>query len=393
MADNEFLVFKGAGSWTGQATIKQLGIDISPIIKNAASFEEVLDASNNKSMGVLPIWNIHEGEIKKVKFRKDDIIKYCYEHGVFFNGFWPHWIDFVSIGRTGHTETESMKITSVGVARTQCSAYIKELNLEFIDSDSTVDAAIKFIDDHTFNAYLGGAHQVTQDTQIIFRPQVSNPLNFTTFVMLGDASKINFDLAGWDGIKNQCMPKKCGFSIATMPRIIGNLSEDQHEFFGHLSSEANNLDQIPKVIFVSESEYGETIYLVLEYATPNGEIFDLVTQSQEITLRAKAGESSLLYSETLKHHLAEREDTFLEKDFVRFNGEESCFYSCPKLNIFMHGFDSEITEQVFIKTIENHFKAYRNGIPASSPEQKAFLEANIKSFLRPNTFVIEDFIS
>ncbi len=364
---DKLIVFQGKGTMTGDATESKLP---SSEYVEGHSFDSILeDLRREDALAVLPIWNSHLGEIKKTK-----IIECLFEEGFFVHAIWPHWIDFACIVRKGTREEDIKRIISFFVASVQCSDFIEERNAEFDDdsSTSTKNAHHKFTEISKWDAVLCSA-ELCNESQEIIRENVSNKLNFTSFVLIGKVQENEWIGAQWDKLKQYILPKVYQISGIEMPAIEGSLSEEQHELFENLLQDVSHIDEIPKIIFASEQEYAK-IRLILEYKKVSlRDYFPEVGLLSDILVLNDIGSTKLFYSEEIKRFIPLRHDNFLQKHFVKHVAQQACFYSCPPLNIFVHGFDVDITELIARESIVNHFRALERGIDCTET-QKDFFE-------------------
>ncbi len=373
MPNAQFLVFKGEKSWTGKATSEQF-----PEIKmvRGETFDDILHSCEKEdSLGVLPIWNAHEGEIKKAR-----TIRIAHEQEINFHKFWPYSIKFACLARKGFALRDIKKITSVDVAENQCSDFLKSLGgIEYAWKASTVDAEKLFDEDMTVDALLIGKDRFDMSKHDLLKEDVSNNLNFTTFALLGNAPESSWPSYGWDSLlANE--PKKYSISTVAMPPVQSSLTEEQHEFLESICGDANSLDEIPKIIFVGEGQEENLIYLILEYSDPDESGLSGSVLLPGISVRSKGGRASVLYADTLRAYIDGAANGLQNLEFYVFHGSNSCLFACPNLKIYIQGYDQNIVEPVFRKIVSFHFEAYEGAGIRGSMEQNAFIENHLSAF-------------
>ncbi len=373
MPSARFLVFKGEKSWTGKASKDQF-----PEIKmvRGETFDEILnDCAKNDALGVLPIWNAHEGEIKKAR-----TIRIAHEQEINFHKFWPYSIKFSCLVRKGKTLQDIKKITSVDVAENQCSIFLNSLvSVIYEWRESTVDAEKLFDDDESVDALLIGIDRYDVSKHDLLKEDVSNHLNFTTFALLGNVPEASWHTQGWDSLL-ATGPKKYSISTVSMPPVQSSLSEEQHEFLESICGDANSLDEIPKIIFVGEGQEENLIYLILEYSDPEESGLSGSVLLPGISVRSKGGRSSVMYADTLKAYINGSASGLQGVPFYVFHGSNSCLFACPKLKIFIQGYNQDVVEPVFRKIVSFHFEAYEGVGIRGSLEQNAFIEEFLPAF-------------
>lgn len=366
MPINKFIVFKGAGSMTGKATKRKFpGL----AFENGKEFNDILETLvEGKSLAILPLWNSHVGEIARAK-----IIEYMIERGLLIHSIWPDWIEFACIVRKG-TRQENIKsvISMEGVADKQCSGFIDKIGAKFSGKNSTKDAYDEFNKNNNFDAVLCNAELCDRNTQEVLEEDVSNELNFTTFVLLGKDSESEWIGENWDVLREVALPKECRISCVEMPAIEGTLSEDQHVMFDMLVEDCKHINEIPKIIFVSEREGGEKVGLVLEYKASDDKGFPDIGIMSDVRIQNNAGSTKTLYAESIRGFISNRYNDFLNNDFVKHIGDSSCFYSSPPLNIMTHGFDQKVVEALVRESIKQHFSAIEKGVTCGNDQKKIF---------------------
>jgi len=366
----QLIVFEGKGSMTGDATETRFpGVKF----KEGSTFDDILKTvENSNAIAVLPLWNSHLGEIKKTK-----IIEVLFEKGFHLHAIWPHWIDVACIVKKATKEESIKTIISFAVVSVQCSEFIKRMRKKFgtqLDeggSKSTKDAYRKFSRSGKWDAVLCRA-ELSDNDQNIFIENVANKMNFTTFVLLGKVPVSEWNDSKWNSLKTRTLPNNCQISGIEMPGIEGSLSDEQHDLFDYFLEDISHLDEIPKIIFAAEKEYGK-IRLLLEHKV-NGSTkhFPDIDFMSDVNILNDIGSTKLLYTEEVKNFLPSRYGDSLSKDFVKHIGVQTYFYACPSLNILVHGFDEDIVEVIARESIVNHFRAIERGSERSQAQEDFF---------------------
>ena len=137
MNNQELVVFKGKNSQTGQAFAREFP-DV-PFAERTESFDQIRDGiQKDKVLTALPVWNSHQGEIAKAK-----VIAMLFEDKARICRLWPQEIKFSCITRSPTEGNEIKTITSIIVAKTQCSLFLEQWHLtneRFFVAESTTDA-------------------------------------------------------------------------------------------------------------------------------------------------------------------------------------------------------------------------------------------------------------
>jgi hypothetical protein len=165
-----------------------------------------------------------------------------------------------------------------------------------------------------------------------------------------------------------------------MPPFQSSLSEEQHEFLESICGDANSLDEIPKIIFVGEGQEENLIYLILEYSDPEESGLSGSVLLPGISVRSKGGRSSVLYADTLKAYINGSANGLKDVAFYVFHGSNSCLFACPKLKIYIQGYNKDFVEPVFRKIVSFHFEAYEGVGIRGSLEQNTFIEEYLPAF-------------
>lgn len=365
MPINKVIVFKGKGSWTGDATEKKFpGLEYD----SGDDFDSILKALiEEKALAILPLWNSHAGEIPKFK-----IVESVLEKGLRIHAVWPHWIDFACIVRRGTKIGHIQNVVSIGVAEKQCSEFLKGIGARFHDVNSTVDAYKKFSENDDYDAVLCNPELCDIKTQEVLIENVANKVNFTTFVLLGGSNSEEWDNNKLTVIESIVLPKNCQVSCIEMPAISGSLTEEQHEMFDMLSENTEHINEIPKVIFVAKRGYSKIGLILENKRIPQRGDYSELSFSSEVKIINDVGTIKSLYTEEINNFIPKRYADFSKKDFLKHIGSGSCFYACPLLNITVHGFEIEVVETFVRESIVKHFDAIDKGLSCDSKQEELF---------------------
>lgn len=386
MPDPAVFAFKGATSQTGQATCHEFPeIELVP---GEPSLAEITDAVKKpQNLGVLPIWNSHVGEIKELQ-----AFELLFQRSAKLLRLWPSTIRFECLISEGASKSRKIRtIVSVHVAEIQCSEFVKKIGAIFMAKGSTVDAYREFCNTTNFDAALCAPGQ-NQHGFKVFCPDAANPINFTTFVLLGHRNCTDWSPEQWGSWHARLFPATGVFFGVEMPIRTVSLSEDQQQLLSDLTIDASKIDDIPKVVFVSRRRE-DSCGLLFE---ANGSSFDgdIITEdgySARVTVIPEIGVYNKKYSERTYEYLEKEHSAVLERDFVRHIGRKTCFYACPPLQLITHGFEHSVVEPVIKRVIAKYFELYINGMDCSSAQQD-FFERHKTEYLDkgPDFFLFQD---
>jgi len=346
MTSPELVVFKGKKSQTGLAFLEEFpGVSF---LELPYTFKEIQARMSQPQRAVIPIWNSHEGEITL-----SNAYSMIFEEEARLYYLWPKYIQFQCLVRE-IKHAGKKDVISVKVAKTQCSEYIAKNNLVFIDGGDTTSSFKKFKDDESISAVLVPPGMDENNEFKVACDKAENPINFTTFSLLGSPDSVSWSEDAWDHLYNKTNPRSRVF-VAIEMNYTDSLSEAQEELLNRLIDDAKKIEDIPKVIFVAK--HNETKCRILieaanEFAPNN--ILDEMGPHTEIKILPNAGHSAFVYSD--------RANKFLESyigtksaDFIKHKGTQTCFFSCPALGIVTHGFDFDATEMVVYQMIKKYF--------------------------------------
>lgn len=375
MPEPSILAFAGSTSQTGTATLNEFtGITLAqgePTLKEISN-----TVKTTRNLGVLPLWNSHKGEIKDLK-----VFELLFQHSAKLFRLWPSTIKFECL-LSKHAETtgEIHKIISVGVAEIQCSKFIKETGANFISRKSTVDAYRDFREATDIDAVLCVPGQ-NKDGFKVLHTNVANPLNFTSFALLGNIDSPELPSDMWGTWHSRLFPATGVFFGVEMPLRTVALSTDQQQLLDDLMSDSTKVDEIPKVVFVA-SRREDSCGLLIE-ANEIGISGDIVTEdgySEKIKVIPEIGVYNKRYSERAYEYLAQEHSAVLQHDFVRHIGTKTCFFSCHPLGLITHGFEQSVVEPVVRRIITKYFELFVNGLDCTA-KQREFFERYKPSYL------------
>jgi hypothetical protein len=367
MSEPATLAFKGLTSQTGQATLSEFpGINL---VQGEPSLEEIIDAvKTTKNFVVLPMWNSHEGEIKKL-----EALDLLFQRSAKLLRLWPRSIRFECLlSKHAETSGEIHSIISVGVAKAQCSKFIEKTGGEFTSCDSTVDAYREFCNSFKFDAILSAPEQNKGGFRV-HSSDVANPLNFTTFALLNHVKSHDWLPEKWGTWYEVLFPKTGVFFGVEMPIRVVSLSDDQQQLLNDLTADATRIDDIPKVVFVTRRRE-DSCGLLFE-ASDIVVDEDVITEegySAKINIIPEIGVYNKRYSDRAYEYLLENDNSILSNDFIRHIGTNTCFYACPPLGLITHGFEQTVVESVVRRIITKYFELFVNGMECSTPQNKFF---------------------
>jgi hypothetical protein len=358
------IVFKGKKSQTGLATIKEF-----PDICFSESHEEFDEIErkleNNETLAILPIWNSHEGEIIK-----SQVLNLLFENKAKLYRVWPKQIQFECLSKV-RSRSKIRKIVSIGVAATQCSQFVKKTRAKFISASSTPEAYKQFCKEKKIDAALCAPGQ-NEGHFFVLCQDAANPLNFTSFVLLGCLNSKNWSKANWGSFYSHLQPLKNRYLGVQMP-IPALSSEDQETLFSELTQNATTIDRVPKVLFVTKGLINQCRLLI--EADKNILLSDVLNEegySSEIEINVDIGHSNLSYPIRINDFLNTTFSTLVRGDFIRHIGTQTCFFACPSLGIVTHGFEDIVVEPVVKRIILKHFELIDKGIGCTEIQKTFF---------------------
>jgi prephenate dehydratase len=371
MSEPRLIVFKGKNSQTGQAFVMEF--PDAPFAEANESFTEIRDIIRDGScLSALPIWNSHQGEIADAK-----VIAMLLEDKARICRLWPKEIIFCCVSRVQISERDITTVISIGVARTQCSRFLDELNISkdcFTPAGSTTEAYSEFDRNSLHDVVLcaPGSHSAKY---FIFRKNAANPLNFTAFVLLGSS-----DCNTWLGQDQWTALQPYLGAVAVYAGVempIPDGSEDTEELFDALVSKATTVDTLPKVVFAARRSGTRCAIIVEAGDYPlSGSLIREGGEIPDIVIHTDLGRSGAAYTpraQELVLGMIERDyPLHLDADFVCHLGKETCFFACPALGMLTHGFERRVVERVFREYVVKCFSLIDNEAISCSEVQLRF---------------------
>lgn len=376
MSLERIIAFYGKGSQTGTAA--QARYPNLPLDGNAESFEEIVDLTKKEPvLGILPVWNSHVGEIKET-----GLFRELFDQNIKLEDLWPAKIRFQCLGKNSAKGKPLRSIVSVGVAEIQCCKSIAELgNPAFSREPSTIAANQKFESDDNMHVVLRVPRSFDKSKFYQIYEDASNPYNFTTFTLFGNVSSSKWKGKKWQVLTERLTPRENNLIGVEMPIPDPVLSDEQNDLFDEIYGQSDNLDQLPRVIFIfdkTEIECG----LLFEMSKKNvisGPINEDGTLAN-IVVKRDLGETKSRYKGEIFCFLKKEFSEVLKWDFIKHIGTKTCFFACPTLNIMTHGFNEEIVESVVKTIIFKYFQLLDNNLPCTQ-KQKTFFNKYRNKFL------------
>ncbi len=382
MALQKVLVYKGETSQTGAATKRRF--PLLPIDFGDSFLGILKSVQEEKALGVLPIWNSHEGEITRAQFFKElfsqNIKAYC---------FWVSRIQFQSLRRLDKQGRSVESVISVHVAEKQCSRYIDSLGVPFIGFDSTNEAVDECQLSLARDMVLS-APSNKWDPSILYKEEaldVANQYNFTTFVLCGKVDSDEWGDNRWQCLRDELMPARNNLIGVQMPVPGKLLTDEQNTFLDQVFEQATDLNSIPKAIFVynrSAVECG-----ILFEVSPDILFSSVISEdvfAVDIVVKEGLGETRSQYIQEISMFLATEFQGMLNKDFIKHTGKDAYFFACPVFNIMTHGFNEKVTELIVRALIFRCFQLVDQGVICTD-EQKAFFEKYKEQYLLGDQFI------
>ena len=210
MKQPRLIAFQGPTSQTGLAAKAEFP-DVPFGVKSETFDDIAVIIRNEASVAALPMWNSHKGEITESK-----ALQLLFDNEARLLHLWPGVIRFECVVRSAQTEEAIETVISVHVAKIQCSQFLKKTKAEFKSSPSTVLAYEKFRNDASIDAVLCAPGQNTRGF-VTLRSDVANPVNFTTFALLGGLASKEWPAAKWGELHSKLTPERREYAGVQMP--------------------------------------------------------------------------------------------------------------------------------------------------------------------------------
>lgn len=381
MSEPKLIVYKGPSSQTGIAVQEEFP-NIDSQWKNESfwknkTFDNIKDMLSSETiLAVLPMWNSHKGEI-----RFSHVLEMLFEQQVKLYTLWSGLIIFECISRLERGTDDIKKIISVVVAEEQCSNFLDKLHAEFLGRGSTLDAYEEFCRDSNIDAALCAPGQNKNGFNVLCS-NAANPTNFTVFVLLGCLGSANWSDNEWGSFYKNLNPKIRVYFGVQMPIQSVAFSDDQQALFSELTGEAETIDDIPKILFVTRRTPDKCGILIeaSDVVLPDN-ILTEEGYSTELEVIQDIGTTHSVYTEKIYEFFCRELPSVVGPDFIRHksNKNDTCFFACPSLGIIMHGFEDEVVEPVARLLIYKYFELIDAGIGCSNT-QRDFFEKHKESY-------------
>lgn len=223
----------------------------------------------------------------------------------------------------------------------------------FCKESSTTKAYEKFKNDVSYEAVLC-APGSNEDQFNVFCKNAANPINFTTFALLGSPDSSSWRDAEWGQLSDKVSKVNRVFTALQIP-FNKTFTDSQEELFDSLIEDAVTIADVPKVLFVAKYDHSNCRLLI-----EAGEEFEPSAvlgedgADEDISILTDVGRSAEKYSDRIKEFLSEY-DILESNDFIRHKGTKTCFFACPALGIFTHGFETDVTEFIVLQLIKKCF--------------------------------------
>jgi prephenate dehydratase len=382
MPEPKLIVFAGPTSQTGLAVNEEFQ-DIDPKWKDESiwgnmEFDDIRDALVEEAvLAILPIWNSHNGEI-----HLSHALEMVFQQLVKLHALWPKLIIFECVGKDQIELKDIKKIISVKVARDQCSKFIQDLGATFVKANSTKAAFYKFKSDSSIQAVLCAPGQNKDNFKVLCK-NAANPVNFTSFAFLACLESETWDVTSWGSLYDKLNPKTRVYFGVQMPIRSVGFSDDQKTLFNELTDEAETINDIPNILFVTKRDPDKCGLLIeAEHKTLPDDILTDEGYSTEIKIIQDIGEAPSKYADKIYSFLISKFSGCVKHDFIKHRSvkNDTCFFACPPLEIIIHGFEDNVVEPVMRLLINKYFELYNNWIKCTEA-QKGFFKKYNKEYL------------
>lgn len=349
----ELIVYSGRTSQTGISFQKEF--ERVAFEDTTYTFDQIHESFSQGKLQIaaLPIWNSHKGEVTI-----SHAVSMIFQEEARIFRLWPEKIIFECLVREG---VEVKKITSVSVAKQQCSKFIDENGYtDCFDPDpprSTVDAYELFKLDPAYSAVLTAPGQNDGGFKCL-SANAANPINFTTFALLASSNSETWGQDEWGEMYGKVSPVNRVYTAIQMPMNL-SLSGAQESLFDSMIEDARTIEDIPKILFVASHDAGSKCRFLVESLgefEPQ-ESIEEYGDTSEIQVISRVGTAVEAYSARaldLIYSFGEiGSDEFIEHIGI---GTDTCFYACPALGIVTHGFEPNITRPIVLQLIKKHFE-------------------------------------
>jgi len=318
---------------------------------------QLLDSDNGEY--VLPIWNSNQGEIKASEYVWDLIE----DSKIKIFDVWAKSIEFWLVARSGDISRHG-KIGSVVVAETQCSKFLRDQGVK-LEPYSLSDVA--------YEAYKKGAlldgvlvapgQGENDEGYEVVTKQTANKNNFTSFVRLAPSNSTNKNIA----------PTSSWLTGVTIDSLAGAvLDEGQVSFLEQVFSDSQNMEEIPKLIFVFKRTAKVGLLFEGEKFSSGDFLNAEELESGNILVHEDVGELEQAYSREVDALFSKEFPEMKQDDFILHCGVNTFLFACPPLGMYTHGYEREAVEPVVRLYIDKIFEFIDNNGKCSSGEKDFF---------------------
>jgi hypothetical protein len=365
--------YSGAKSQTGKAVTEEFpGV---PFVGEKETFDELAElVQKHPIVLALPAWNSHEGEISD-----SHVIELLLDGKAVLHRLWPKRIEFECITRNAGI-AKLKKIVSVRVAATQCSRFIEGQGAEFVQVRSTLVAYEEFKKKPDYDAALC-VPGTAEPSFYVSASDVANPVNFTTFALVGNISTRAWKAAGdWDALFPFVEPVRCAYFGVEVSLLTVATTEEQDTMFDELTADSTQTSHLPRIVFATRRGSDRCGLLIEseQLAIPH-DILSEDGYSDEIRVLPQLGSAAEKYSVRLYQFLTSRFPVCIAHPFVRHLGTRPCFFACPPIGVLTHGFDAKIVEPVVRRYIAKWFEMVDAGLHCT-PEEQLFFDQHRQQY-------------
>lgn len=365
--------FKGEKSQTGLAA-RERWPNI-PLSGSNESFHDIaLKISGKKavSLGILPFWNSHAGEISGT-----EILDLVFDGQSQLHEVWPKRVRFSLVSKSGRRLSEIRRVVSVGVAKDQCSRFIEKAKLDFVSETSTIEASTTFKNRKDVDGILCAPEQCAALGEGgICVEEVANSTNFTSFALVGSLPKKKWSPKAWPALK-RAMQERTRVWGVEMDLPNPTLGEAQHQFLDDMGRAARSIDEVPKVIFVARRA-NRKCAILFEGGPGEDQIpAQLLDESDEqhsdvLRVKPKIGVLSDQYTRGALSFLGREFPGVTKRDFTMHIGTRACVFICPALGIVAHGFEEDVLDNIVRRVLDRLFGLIDGSLPCTASQKSLF---------------------
>jgi hypothetical protein len=354
MARPDLIVFGGPKSQTGQATATEFPGAIIPV--NSDSFDVLYGKVESKECSLtLPVWNSNGGEIKESK-----VFDMLFQQKAVLFRIWPGRINWQVITRS--KVQELLEVVGVKACEAQCSNIIGSNGWAFVSMRSSMTA---------YDSFHGGQGNIAiiapnqnEHGYPVLVPDAANPLNFTTFVLIGCRSSVSWSLEDWAALRPGREPGSdqvhyfgIEVPLSTTTVVVG---EEIQAVLDEMSVDIAHVDDLAKLLFVARRS-DDTLGFIME-SKDDGvpEVLTDEGRSNRIRVVPGLGLGNQRYLPRVEQVLGELQADYSGADFFMHQGSNSCFFACPALGLLTHGYETDAVEKTFRVILAHYFALIEN---------------------------------